>query len=167
MKKILSRICGAFLLCAFAAGFASSCQKDTPPVVNPADIELSDYEWDIDFPYEVYLSPGVAAELKEAYGDFIAAPAGTISENTYMVILDKLGDLPEDKGFTYYVVSGSDRFICRALVQAVGIAPNREKALKLGEQWREAGYKVISMRDDFRTIYGDGVVKTGFTFPTE
>jgi hypothetical protein len=41
---------------------------------------------------------------------------------------------------------------------------NREKALNLGQQWREAGYYVISMRDDFKTIYGDGVEKTDFTF---
>lgn len=164
-------------------------------------------------------------------------------------------------GFTYYVVSGSDRFICRALVDAIGINPNRvigmdvklrsssqgseagvdytmgkeenlirtdeliiknlktnkvlqitqeigkvpvmsfgnsggdcsmhnfclsspyrsvafmliadddardhanrDKALKLGEQWRENGYHVISMRDDFKTIYGDGVEKVDFTF---
>ena len=165
-------------------------------------------------------------------------------------------------GFTYYVVSGSDRFICRALVEAIGIEPNRvigmdvklessgqgttegvnytmgreenlvrtdeliiknlktnkvfqisqeigkvpvlsfgnsggdcsmhnyalshptyktaafmliadddardhanrEKALTLGQQWREAGYHVISMRDDFKTIYGDGVQKTDFTY---
>jgi len=165
-------------------------------------------------------------------------------------------------GFTYYVVSGSDRFICRALVESIGIEPNRvigmdvrlvsssqgteagvdytmsqkedlvrtdeliiknlktnkvlqisqeigkvpvlsfgnsggdaamhnyalsnpkyksaafmliadddardhanrDKALTLGQQWREAGYHVISMRDDFKTIYGTGVVKTDFTF---
>ena len=41
---------------------------------------------------------------------------------------------------------------------------NREKALKLGDQWREAGYHVISMRDDFKTIYGEGVEKTDFSF---
>ena len=168
-------------------------------------------------------------------------------------------------GFTYYVVSGSDRFICRALVESIGIEPNRvigmdvklhstnqgteegvnytmgkeedlvrtdeliiknlktnkvlqisqeigkvpvlsfgnsggdaamhnyalsnpkyksaafmliadddardhanrDKALKLGDQWREAGYHVISMRDDFKTIYGPEVVKTDFTFPVE
>ena len=168
-------------------------------------------------------------------------------------------------GFTSYVVSGSDRFICRALTSAIGIAPNcvigmdvklqsssqgtvegvnyimgreedilrtdeliiknlktnkvaqiaqeigkvpvlsfgnsggdvsmhnyalgnktyksavfmliaddeardhanREKAIALGEQWRQAGYHVISMRDDFKTIYGDGVVKTDFTFPSD
>ena len=44
---------------------------------------------------------------------------------------------------------------------------NREKALKLGQQWREAGYHVFSMRDDFKTIYGDGVMKTDFAFPAE
>ena len=38
---------------------------------------------------------------------------------------------------------------------------NVEKAEKLGSEWREDGFNVISMRDDFRTIYGDGVVKTG------
>jgi hypothetical protein len=42
---------------------------------------------------------------------------------------------------------------------------NREKALKLGQQWREAGYHVISMRDDFKTIYGQGVEVVPFTFP--
>jgi hypothetical protein len=158
-------------------------------------------------------------------------------------------------GFTCYVVSGSDRFICRTLVQQVGIAPDRvigmdvrlrasgqgseagvdytmaqgeslvrtdelliknlktnkvlqiaqeigkvpvlsfgnssgdcamhnyclsnpsyrsaafmliadddvrdhacrAKALRLADEWRKAGYHVISMRDDFKTIYGEGV----------
>ena len=41
---------------------------------------------------------------------------------------------------------------------------NREKALTLGQQWREAGYHVISRRDDFKTIYGEGVMKTDFSF---
>ena len=162
-----------------------------------------------------------------------------------------------DKGFTYYVVSGSDRFICRALVERIGMDvklrstsqgteegvnhtygreedlvrtdeliiknlktnkvlqisqeigkvpvlsfgnsggdaamhnyalsnpkyrsaafmliadddqrdhANREKALALGDQLRQAGYHVISIRDDFRTIYGDGVTKTDFTFPVD
>lgn len=41
---------------------------------------------------------------------------------------------------------------------------NREKALALGERWRKSGYHVISMRDDFKTIYGPGVQKVDFTF---
>ena len=38
---------------------------------------------------------------------------------------------------------------------------NAKKAEKLGEEWEADGFHVISMRDDFRTIYGDDVVKTG------
>ena len=38
---------------------------------------------------------------------------------------------------------------------------NTEKAQGLREKWEAAGYVVISMKDDFRTIYGDDVVKTG------
>ena len=38
---------------------------------------------------------------------------------------------------------------------------NAGKAEELKNTWEESGYTVISMRDDFRTIYGDDVVKTG------
>ena len=41
---------------------------------------------------------------------------------------------------------------------------NRQKALDLAEKWKEAGYHVISMRDDFKTIYGFGVQKVPFKF---
>ena len=34
-------------------------------------------------------------------------------------------------------------------------------------KWREVGYTVISMKNDFKTIYGYGVKKTDFTFPAE
>ena len=34
-------------------------------------------------------------------------------------------DYLKDNGFTYYVVSGSDRYICRALVDSLGIESNR------------------------------------------
>jgi len=197
---------------------------------------------------------------------YAALPANGFSSMTYgqsfykpmLQVLEYL----KDNGFTNYVVSGSDRFICRALLESYGIEPNRvigmdvklvsssqgtvagvnytmgreedllrtdeliiknlktnkvlqisqeigkvpvlsfgnsggdcamhnyalsnpkykaaafmliadddardhanrEKALNLGQQWREAGYHVISMRDDFKTIYGDGVQKTDFTF---
>ena len=36
-----------------------------------------------------------------------------------------------------------------------------EKAQELREQWEGYGFSVISMKNDFRTIYGDDVVKTG------
>ena len=185
----------------------------------------------------------------------------TYGESFYKPMLEVF-DYLQDHDFTYYVVSGSDRFICRSLVDSLNIEPNRvigmdvvleaskqgdedgvnytmgkdeylvrtdeliiknlktnkvkqiaqeigkvpvlsfgnsggdsamhnyclsnteykteafmliaddeardhanrEKALKLGENWKAAGYHVISMRDDFKTIYGDGVVKTDFHF---
>ena len=207
------------------------------------------------------------AEVDAYVKAYAAKPANgftgmTYGESFYKPMLEVF-DYLKDNGFTYYVVSGSDRFICRALVESIGIEPNRvigmdvklvsssqgteegvnytmgkeedlirtdeliiknlktnkvlqisqeigkvpvlsfgnsggdaamhnyalsnpkyksaafmliadddardhanrDKALKLGEQWREAGYRVISMRDDFKTIYGDGVLKTDFTFP--
>ena len=186
----------------------------------------------------------------------------TFGQGVYQPMLEVFEYL-KDNGFTFYVVSGSDRFICRALTEPLGIDPgrvigmdvrlksnkqgdtegvqytmgkeeylvrtdeliiknlktnkvqqimqeigkvpvlsfgnsggdaamhnyclgnskhrsaafmliaddeardhaNREKALKLAAQWRDAGYHVISMRDDFRTIYGPGVQKVAFTFP--
>ena len=186
----------------------------------------------------------------------------TYGESFYKPMLEVF-DYLKANGFTYYVVSGSDRFICRALVSSLGIIDpqyvigmdvklqtsgqgdvpgvqytmgkeedivrtdeliiknlktnkvlqisqeigkvpvlsfgnstgdcamhnyclgsstykcaafmliaddedrdhaNREKALGLAEQWREAGYHVISMRDDFKTIYGYTVLKVPFTF---
>ena len=209
------------------------------------------------------------AEFDAYVKAYAAQPANgftgmTYGESFYKPML-QVFDYLKDKGFTYYVVSGSDRFICRALVERIGIEPNRvigmdvklrstsqgaeegvnhtfgreedlvrtdeliiknlktnkvlqisqeigkvpvltfgnsggdaamhnytlsnpkyrsaafmliaddderdhasrPKALTLGEQWRQAGYYVISMRDDFRTIYGDGVVKTDFNFPVD
>ena len=198
---------------------------------------------------------------------YAAKPANGFTNMTYGQAIYKpmleVFDYLKDNGFTYYVVSGSDRFICRALVESIGIEPNRvigmdvwfksssqakvagvdytmaheeylvrtdsliiknlktnkvlqisqeigkvpvlsfgnssgdqamhnyclsnpkhrtaafmliadddardhanrEKALTLGQKWRNSGYHVISMRDDFRTIYGDGVQKVDFTFP--
>ena len=188
----------------------------------------------------------------------------TYGQSFYQPMLEVF-DYLKTNGFTFYVVSGSDRFICRALVSDIGIEPNRvigmdvklrstsqgteegvnytigreedlirtdeliiknlktnkvlqisqeigkvpvlsfgnsggdaamhnyalgntkyrsaafmliadddqrdhanrNKALALGEQWRQAGYHVISMHDDFKTIYGNGVVKTDFTFPVD
>ena len=185
----------------------------------------------------------------------------TYAESFYKPMLEVF-DYLKDNGFTYYVVSGSDRFICRALTESLGIESNRiigmdvvlkstsqgdtegvnytykvtddlirtdeliiknlktnkvkqiaqeigkvpvlsfgnsggdsamhnyclsntkylskvfmliadddardhanrEKALRLKEDWISNNYIVISMRDDFKTIYGENVVKTDFTF---
>ena len=41
---------------------------------------------------------------------------------------------------------------------------SEEKGDSLGEKWEKAGYNVISMRDDFKTIYGYDIVKTKFSW---
>lgn len=185
----------------------------------------------------------------------------TYATSFYKPMLEVFSYL-EKNDFTYYVVSGSDRFICRALVDSLGIAPNRvigmdvelksenqgdedgvkytmekdedlirtdklliknlktnkvkqieqeigktpvlsfgnssgdcamhnfclgnekyrseaymlvadddardhaslEEAAKREALWKEANYHIISMKNDFKTIYGDGVQKTDFHF---
>ena len=206
------------------------------------------------------------AEFDKYVKEYGAKPANGFNGMTYgqgfFKPMLQVFEYLKDNGFTFYVVSGSDRFICRALVDAIGIQPNRvigmdvmlrssnqgeevgvnhtmgkeeylirtdqliiknlktnkvlqisqeigkvpvlsfgnsggdcamhnyclsnskyrtaafmliadddvrdhanrEKALNLGNQWRQAGYHVISMRDDFKTIYGEGVEKVDFTF---
>lgn len=185
----------------------------------------------------------------------------TYGQSFYKPMLEVM-DYLKANGFTYYVVSGSDRFICRALAEPIGIPTNRiigmdvwlktnkqdeeagveytmgkeeylirtdslilknlknNKVIQISQEigkvpvlsfgnssgdcamhnyclsnkehrtavfmlvadddardhadlaegarreakWREAGYYVISMKNDFKTIYGPGVVKTDFTF---
>ena len=41
-------------------------------------------------------------------------------------------DYLKDNDFTYYVVSGSDRYICRALVDSLGIAPEKVIGMDVG-----------------------------------
>ena len=209
------------------------------------------------------------AEFDAYVKAYAALPANgftgmTYGQSFYRPMLEVF-DYLKDNGFTYYVVSGSDRFICRALVEPLGIEPNRvigmdvwlkangqgeevgvnytmgreeylvrtdsliiknlktnkvlqitqeigkvpvlsfgnsggdsamhnyclsndkyrsaafmliaddeerdhanrEKALALGQKWRDSGYYVISMRNDFRTIYGPAVQKVDFTFPAD
>lgn len=96
MKKNMRRVMTATLICSAVLAVASCDNKD-----NIEDKETEQALWDdgydFDFPYSVYVSPGAAAEFQEAFGDFIVKPAATIDENTYLVILDKPGDLPAER----------------------------------------------------------------------
>ena len=209
------------------------------------------------------------AEFDAYVKAYAAQPANgftgmTYGQSFYKPMLEVF-DYLKANGFTCYVVSGSDRFICRALTEDIGIQPNRvigmdvklvsssqgteegvnytmgreESILRTDEliiknlktnkvkqiaqeigkvpvlsfgnssgdcamhnyclgnktyktatfmlvadddardhanlaegakreaKWREAGYHIISMKNDFKTIYGEGVVKTDFTFPVD
>ena len=41
---------------------------------------------------------------------------------------------------------------------------NLEEGAKRQANWEVAGYNIISMKNDFKTIYGDGVEKVDFVF---
>ena len=206
------------------------------------------------------------AEFDSFVKAYAATPANgftgmTYSQSFYKPMLEVM-DYLKANGFTYYVVSGSDRFVCRSLVAPLGIPTNRiigmdvwlktnkqdeepgveytmgkeeylirtdslvlkniknNKVIQIGQEigkvpvlsfgnssgdcamhnyclsnkehrtavfmlvadddvrdhadltegakreakWREAGYYVISMKNDFKTIYGQGVTKTDFIF---
>ena len=66
----------------------------------------------------------------------------TYADSFYKPMLEVFDYLKENN-FTYYVVSGSDRFICRSLVESIGIEPNRvigmDVVLKSDKQGDEPG----------------------------
>ena len=205
------------------------------------------------------------ADFDKYVKDYAKTPANgfngmTYGESFYKPMLEVFKYL-EKNDFTYYVVSGSDRFICRSLVDSIGIAPNRvigmdvelkttkqdtddykytmatdeyvirtenvliknvknskvkqieqeigkipvlsfgnssgdvamhnfcksnkqyktetfmliaddpdedhvdlEETANRKAKWEANNYNIISMKDDFKTIYGEGVTKTAFIF---
>ena len=54
----------------------------------------------------------------------------------------------------------NDRTKLRQLRDHADLAEGARREAK----WREAGYHIISMKNDFKTIYGYGVEKTDFVF---
>jgi hypothetical protein len=52
-------------------------------------------------------------------------------------------------------------------LQRLNKKADHEEGAKREAKWRENGYTVISMKNDFKTIYGYGVQKVNFTFPED
>ena len=69
------------------------------------------------------------AEFDAYVKEFAAKPANGFtnmnSDQTFYQPMLEVFDYLYDNNFAYYMVSGSDRFICRALVEALGIPSNR------------------------------------------
>lgn len=89
------------------------------------------------------------AQFDKYVKQYAATPANGFANMTnggafYKPMLE-IFDYLEENDFTYYVVSGSDRFICRALVESIGIEPNRvigmDVELKSSKQGDEDGVK--------------------------
>ena len=64
----------------------------------------------------------------------------TYADSFYKPMLE-IFDYLKDKGFTYYVVSGSDRLLCRSLVESIGIEPNRVIGMDVVLKSTEQGYQ--------------------------
>ena len=144
----------------------------------------------VDIPYEQIIGMDVELEATnqgdEAGLDYVFTPADDVvrtdrlliknlKTNKVLQISQEIGKVPVlsfgnsggDSAMHNYCLSNPKYKTAVFMLIADDEArdhANREKALNLGKQWREAGYHVISMRDDFKTIYGDGVEKTDFTF---
>ena len=105
MTKLFNWMFAAVLICC--GGGLTSCvvNDDNPadsvpstPDIPEGGVSLFEFDWDYDLPGGYYLAPGVYAELKETLTELIdEEPQMAINEDTYLVILDKVSDLPGDK----------------------------------------------------------------------
>lgn len=103
MTKLFNWMFAAVLICC-GGGLTSCVVNEDNPVdpkpseIYPEDVHLFEFDWDYDLPGGYYLAPGVYAELKETLTELIdEEPQMAINEDTYLVILDKVSDLPGDK----------------------------------------------------------------------
>ena len=99
-----------------------------------------------------------AYAAKPAYG----FQGMTYGESFYKPML-QVFDYLKDHGFTYYVVSGSDRFICRTLVEPLGSSPSRvigmDVGLRSNKQGEEAGVNYTMEKDEYLVRTGELIIK--------
>ena len=97
------------------------------------------------------------ADFDKYVKDYAKTPANgfkgmTYGESFYKPMLEVFKYL-EKYDFTYYVVSGSDRFICRALVDSLGIQANHvigmDVELKTSKQGEEDGVEYTMKTDEY------------------
>ena len=86
----------------------------------------------------------------------------TYGESFYKPMLEVFEYL-KDHGFTYYVVSGSDRFICRSLVESLGISPSRvigmDVKLRSNKQGEEAGVNYTMGKEEYLVRTDELIIK--------
>ena len=86
----------------------------------------------------------------------------TYAESFYKPMLEVF-DYLKANDFTYYVVSGSDRFICRSLVESLGIERNRvigmDVVLKSSKQGEEDGVKYTMKSDEYLIRTDELIIK--------
>ena len=107
------------------------------------------------------------AEFDKYVNDYATTPANgftgmTYAESFYKPMLEVF-DYLEDYDFTFYVVSGSDRFICRSLVESLGIEPNRvigmDVVLASSEQGENEGVNYTMNKDEYLIRTDELIIK--------
>ena len=141
----------------------------------------------IDVPYENIIGMDVAVEASGQHGanglDYVYTSEDTVIRTDRLIIknlkMNKVSQIVTDIGrqpvlsfgnssgdvsMHNYVLTGNKYLSAAFMLVADDDERDYavlEKTLPLKEKWASAGYHVISMKNDFRTIYGDEVVKTG------
>ena len=106
-------------------------------------------------------------EFDKYVKDYAKTPANGFSGMTYADSFYKpmleVFDYLEDHNFTYYVVSGSDRLLCRSLVESIGIEENRvigmDVVLKASEQGDEDGVDYTMKSDEYMIRTEELIIK--------
>ena len=141
----------------------------------------------LDIPYENIIGMDVALEATnqgETEGlDYVFTPEDTVVRTDKLLVknlkMNKVAQIAQEIGrqpvlsfgnssgdvsmHTY--VTSNNRYRSAAFMLVADDDErdygDPEKAAALAEKWEAAGFNVISMKNDFLTIYGEGVVKTG------
>lgn len=86
----------------------------------------------------------------------------TYGESFYKPMLEVF-DYLKDYGFDYYVVSGSDRYICRSLVESIGIPMNKvigmDVVIKSSNQGDEEGVDHTMKKDEYLIRTDELIIK--------
>lgn len=107
------------------------------------------------------------AEFDKYVKDYAAKPANgfegmTYGESFYKPMLEVFSYL-DKYDFTSYVVSGSDRYICRALVDSIGIQPNRvigmDVVIKASNQGDQDGVNYTMSSDEYLIRTDELIIK--------
>ena len=107
------------------------------------------------------------AEFDKYVKEYAKTPANgfqgmTYGESFYKPMLEVFQYLADNE-FTYYVVSGSDRFICRALVDSIGIDPHyvigMDVVLKSSEQGEAEGVNYTMGKEEYLIRTDELIIK--------
>ena len=88
---------------------------------------------------------------------------GMTYANSFYKPMLEVFDYLDDYGFTYYVVSGSDRYICRSLTESIGIPSNRvigmDVVLKSSNQGDNEGVNYTMGKDEYLIRTDELIIK--------